>query len=68
MKLAYNIEELSAETGMTVWQIYRLIQNGRLGARKVGTRWIVPAENITTFLAERSHARTAPQAQAATHA
>lgn len=62
MKLAYNVPELVANTGMTRSQVYRLLESGQLVGRKVGTRWIVPVANVETFLADPSHARTAATA------
>jgi excisionase family DNA binding protein len=58
-KLAYNVPELAQATGLTKTQVYRLLENRELAGRKVGTRWIIPAENVDAFLRSRGHVSTA---------
>jgi excisionase family DNA binding protein len=47
----YSIRETRTLLSVSHAQLYRLINAGRLDARKIGSRTLIPAESIEQFLA-----------------
>lgn len=58
-RVAFNVQQLAEASGMSADKIYALIRSKQLRARKVGVRWLIPADSVQDFLAEGQHARTA---------
>jgi excisionase family DNA binding protein len=54
-KLAYNLPEFCAATGIGKDAAYKLVRSGEIKARKVGQSWIIPRRSIEEFLEGREH-------------
>lgn len=52
--LAYSVTTLAAETGVSRQTLYREIEEGRLRAKRVRGRLVIPAEAVAEWLAEES--------------
>lgn len=57
-KLAYNIPELTAASGVGRTKIYEEIKSGRLKATKAGGRTIILAEDARAWLAGKTARKT----------
>ena len=51
IKLAYSIKEACAASSLGRTSIYAHIRDGRLYAKRLGGRTIIPAESLIAFLA-----------------
>lgn len=51
-KLAYKPAEAAGLLGLHVQSVRRLVDEGRLGAVRVGRRIVIPARSIESFLAD----------------
>lgn len=49
-KIAYTLDELAEQFQVTTRTLRTYIKNGKLKAVKIGTRWIVSAENLNDFI------------------
>lgn len=49
--LAYTIPDASAATGIGRTTLYYLIGEGKIEARKVGNRTIIPADSLRAYIA-----------------
>ena len=47
-----NLKQVAAELGVHYMTAYRYVRTGRLHAEKVGTGWVVQAEDLQRFLDE----------------
>lgn len=54
MPLGYSVASLSHETELSKQTIYREIEEGRLRAKRVRGRLVIPAEAVAEWLAEES--------------
>lgn len=50
-KLAYSIKEACEATSLGRTTIYALIAEGRIIARRIGGRTVIPAESLHTLIA-----------------
>lgn len=50
-KLAYSIREASQATSLGKTRLYQLIRDGRLAARRIGGRTLIPAESLHALIA-----------------
>lgn len=50
-KLAYSIKEACQATSLGRTTIYALIAEGRIVARRIGGRTVIPAESLHTLIA-----------------
>ena len=50
-KIAYSVNELKHEIGVSHSQIYRFVGSGHLKARKLGSKTVFLAEDVRRFLA-----------------
>lgn len=50
-KISLTIQDVSKATGIGRTKVFELIRKGQLPARKIGTRTIILAEDLKTFLA-----------------
>jgi excisionase family DNA binding protein len=48
--LAYSIEEASRVSSIGRTNLYQLIKDGKLQARKVGKRTLIPAESLRALI------------------
>jgi excisionase family DNA binding protein len=49
-KIAFTIEQAVASSGIGRTQIYALIKEGRLEARKLGSRTLIPAPSLRALV------------------
>jgi excisionase family DNA binding protein len=56
-KLAYTIKEASAALGVSKATIYRTLANGELHAKKLGSRTLIPADEIRRWISSFPSAR-----------
>ena len=49
-KLAYTVPEAQDATGLSRSTLYRLIDGKKLRIIKVGTRTLIPADSLVTYL------------------
>lgn len=49
-KISLTIQDVSKTTGIGRTRVFELIRDGKLLARKIGTRTIILAEDLKTFL------------------
>lgn len=49
-KLAYTIAETCHASSLSRSKIYELISEGRLAARKIGSRTIIPADSLQKLI------------------
>lgn len=49
-KISLTIQDVSKATGIGRTKIFELIRDGKLPARKIGTRTIILAEDLKIFL------------------
>jgi excisionase family DNA binding protein len=52
-KIAYSIKEACQATSLGRTTLYKLISEGKLGTIKVGTRTLIPADSLESFLAQK---------------
>ena len=55
---AFTVEEVAKRLRVTTGTVLKLIRSGELGARKVGTGWIVPAPALDAYLTGPSDNRS----------
>ncbi len=56
-QLAYTIKEASAALGVSKATIYRTLANGELHAKKLGSRTLIPADEIRRWISSFPSAR-----------
>ncbi len=49
-KISLTIQDVSKTTGIGRTKVFELIREGKLPARKIGTRTIILAEDLKSFL------------------
>ena len=53
-RLAYSPGELARALGISKTYAYSLVRSGRIGALRVGSRWLIPVREVDAFLARRN--------------
>jgi excisionase family DNA binding protein len=56
-RFAYSIEETCAALGIGRGTVFKLIRDGKLPARKLGTRTLIPAEDLERLVANLPDAK-----------
>ena len=49
----HTIDEVADLLRVSAWTVHRLIREERLGSVKIGARRLIPAEDLTRYIAEQ---------------
>lgn len=60
--LVYTVPEAAERLKVSPWTINKLIQRNQLGSVQIGTRRLIPADDLETFIAQRRREQGATEA------